>query len=838
MSMSYYIDQVFRRTLIFFCIFTLGIVIVILLPSVASANVITERPATHYLDEQCSETFRNRSGVWGTAYFAPRDVTVSSNGTATVRIYNYLCNGSSSPIDGNQVYFGANSIEGVGGSSGVLDFGGSGLGSQGAYRTLLMVDPNNGSDFLPAGGRLIKSFPVTISGNSFRMGRATYTIAIDGYGEVWQGGSFGRTNNSTTRLRLTVTVVPPTPAPTRQILRSIDSINCQFIQGWAFDTFHPNRNIEIMVYAGNFRGAGGQLVARQLTSISRPDVNATLPGYNFGGKTTHGYKIDIGEYTGRVAGGQKFYVYGKYHDRNTYVYFGMRQESPPCVGGSFESVSCVSIRGWAMDIGRPSENITIEVWANGSRNATGAQLVYSGPTNALRNDVASRYGEQYENVASNHGFDINTLIIGGVGVTIRDFVGSNTVEFRVYAVPGYGKPVVQVGPMRQVAGCDSSAGVSCGISVNPPRPEANQNFAVTVTAQGLNGQEAFVRIQIVGQGVDREGIIPVGSSAVVFEGISIQNTGSYSINAFINEMVSCTQSLAISDVPYVSAYGADVIARDIITRYNTSDNINSYANPPESGGSSAQFAAMAVSDITQFGSAKMRSIFPGPIKGLTFANNDSSSLFGGNFGGNLSLSSYFSQKPDDAALTASPIVGRTLNQGERQTLYVNGDTVINGDITYGSYSDISFIPRFELIVRGNIYIAGDVGQLDGLYVAEKDESGNGGNIYTCATDTPAAVAPAAIFGQCQSQLIVNGAFIAHGNIVLNRYANSSLRFVQRTEFPGTLRTCANNIGNMDTCAAEVFNFSPELYLTAPSQRGTVSTPGQKYDAIKSLPPVL
>ena len=120
-------------------------------------------------------------------------------------------------------------------------------------------------------------------------------------------------------------------------------------------------------------------------------------------------------------------------------------------------------------------------------------------------------------------------------------------------------------------------------------------------------------------------------------------------------------------------------------------------------------------------------------------------------------------------------------------------------------------------------------RLDGVYVAR-------GDIYTC-TNGKSPFIENQMYNSCKDSLQVNGAFIAN-TVKLNRYGNSSLRFGDRAEFPyGGNRTCEDG-ASRPVCAAETFNFSPELYLTNPALP-PVSVPGQSgYDSITSLPPVL
>jgi hypothetical protein len=200
------------------------------------------------------------------------------------------------------------------------------------------------------------------------------------------------------------------------------------------------------------------------------------------------------------------------------------------------------------------------------------------------------------------------------------------------------------------------------------------------------------------------------------------------------------------------------------------------------------------------------------------------------------------------------------------TVYVNGNVYINSNIIYtnsGSWSDITNIPSLYLIVKGNIYIDPSVTTLDGVYIAEPTSpttTTTTGTIDTCASSNGAysldelagdALGPDASTWEagapgCDRQLEFNGAVVAQ-NLELDR-TYSSLRYAVAGEdinnisgshpcgTPG-LDVNASDANAVD-CAAEIFNFSPEVYLTTPGLQATSGPSSGKFDEIESLPPVL
>ena len=189
----------------------------------------------------------------------------------------------------------------------------------------------------------------------------------------------------------------------------------------------------------------------------------------------------------------------------------------------------------------------------------------------------------------------------------------------------------------------------------------------------------------------------------------------------------------------------------------------------------------------------------------------------------------------------SEIPGRSVSTN--QSVFVNGDVYISDNITLtGAVSQSSFV----LKASGNIYIAPGVKRLDGVYVSK-------GAIYTCSnasgngpklsTDSGAGNS---YYSVCNNQLLIRGTFVARKVNLMRTYGslrnsvnNEQLRGAST---PPINSPCANPgpgapVANSKSCAAEIFDFGPELYLANPAVQlpnGGSTT----YDAITSLPPVL
>lgn len=319
--------------------------------------------------------------------------------------------------------------------------------------------------------------------------------------------------------------------------------------------------------------------------------------------------------------------------------------------------------------------------------------------------------------------------------------------------------------------------------------------------------------------------------------------------------------------PFYKAYAGGVSAGGTFTTGGGSTctgggSLGGWFNNMNAGynfGASAQLKALALSNIIGFASNQYTS--RNSPTGLTFANSGVSVTndpynpnLGGSYGGTqclptaspaagartlrsnpytISTSDNGSYQAPGASLTIS---GGTIGVGKNVTIYVNGDVTITSNITYqnsgpGGWTKQTDVPSFVLIATGNIHISKNVTELDGFYTAQPNSGGTGGEIYTCQEGESNNNV---IYGTCNQQLTVYGSFVANQVNMMRTFGSL------RDEASGAPRSCSNNGGgwlSRQTCAAEVFILSPELYLSTPST-APPSSGAVQYDAITSLPPVL
>lgn len=293
-------------------------------------------------------------------------------------------------------------------------------------------------------------------------------------------------------------------------------------------------------------------------------------------------------------------------------------------------------------------------------------------------------------------------------------------------------------------------------------------------------------------------------------------------------------------------------------------------------GSGSQFAALANGPISNFNSATLRTTTPISIGGLTFANAPPLSY--GSLGVKNCIPNYYKARPATTSAllsgdlssfsgsgktgaytwgtdtVAAPLmltkgVGTGIKAGNRVSIYVHGDVYIKDNIEFKTTTNwnAADVPSFYLVAEGNIYIDPSVTVLDGVYVSQKDPSGTGGTIDTCATNS--GKYPLILYyDNCKTnQLMVNGAFVADQINLLR--ISSSIRTALDGEYPATAGgRCDGNVRTgsrpsssherQHDCAADIINFSPETYLSEPSMIPIGGPSSGKYDYITSLSPVL
>ncbi len=403
-----------------------------------------------------------------------------------------------------------------------------------------------------------------------------------------------------------------------------------------------------------------------------------------------------------------------------------------------------------------------------------------------------------------------------------------------------------------------------GVNSTPVGGPAITITSITATAPAAAGVSGLSPMTVIPPGTPAPpGIVDIGDSPAVL----FANPGSFNIvytvfwtAAGVPTSSTCNGNVNVYTKPYVKAYGADVWAGSSIGGAACNVNASVYGFARGAGttstGASAQFGVTALININEFYSSSMRNAANIPEKGTTFSNQVAPT-YGGNFGGAChTVTDYFTATRDPLVpetigiwpgngtpgnsgkrryvqVGGVDMVSNNIKKGDQVALYVDGDVFIGGDITYanGGINSDTDLPFFAMIVRGSIYIGPGVRQIDGLYVAQPNGAA-GGKIYTCAPSRGSLYPVSGagnLYNSCQNQLSVNGALIANQVKLLRTF--KSLKDSASYESP--------NFGNgAGTNAAEVINFTPELYIApSPLLDPLNNTTSGTYDSITGLPPV-
>lgn len=345
--------------------------------------------------------------------------------------------------------------------------------------------------------------------------------------------------------------------------------------------------------------------------------------------------------------------------------------------------------------------------------------------------------------------------------------------------------------------------------------------------------------------------------------------------------------------PYFKAYGADTFSGGGInsgpTSCNPSDSSyqapnyagpsNLYkggvmgfgtydANSQKAKGAGSEFGALALGIIegnsTAVGEPYGFSSGTSGYNKTSFANQSTitaNNYWGGFLEGTVHqthcIPDYFSTKQNSPQIIASANDVAALNSGQylingsgitnvasaspiaatkKITLFVAGDVFVSSSITYGAHN-VDNVPKFTLVVKGNIYIANDVGQLDGLYIAQPYSvneagvcvigaggpcNGTGGIIWTCHTNAVDPPTDVYISAACRNKLTINGAFIA--------------KKVNLVRVNGDVSSAAPNELASSANIAEAFNFTPEMVVGGGFFNSAGAT-ANKIQSLISLPPV-
>ncbi len=332
----------------------------------------------------------------------------------------------------------------------------------------------------------------------------------------------------------------------------------------------------------------------------------------------------------------------------------------------------------------------------------------------------------------------------------------------------------------------------------------------------------------------------------------------------------CQTAVQVLNQPYTQVNGSDVIAGAGFESSTTSTcNLNPSASiygwnandgstePPTTdynNGSGTTLGALALGVVNGFVSGQGASPLSAPDT-ATFSNvagvvDVAAGQDGGGAGWAPCQLDYWDDHPANYTTGFNPgtlgstggvvyanepsglVIGQTTIT-KSVVLFVNGNVFINGDIQYGSQPTsgaVTGLPSLIIVTNGNIYIAPNVGEVDGIYIAQGTSGNNNTGYIADCTNTQNDDPPvfAGVSACSNNSLLIRGSFVAAHSVYLWRTA-------------GTVGS-GNTNDPVDSAVqeepAQKFDYRPAEWL-APSPL-FISTSNQSpvYDSISSLPPVL
>ncbi len=332
----------------------------------------------------------------------------------------------------------------------------------------------------------------------------------------------------------------------------------------------------------------------------------------------------------------------------------------------------------------------------------------------------------------------------------------------------------------------------------------------------------------------------------------------------------CSATISIRDNrPYLRVSGSDMKAGATF-KGKGFEGDDTYKNAPidtngrgdGAGSSSGQYAVFASGLINKEASSA-NNIFgnnlhtlPGNIKDLLFANTGNEGNYGTFYGeggppdiniselvneaGKTPLNNGFGTRvasEGSAHFDGDQELGITSVRGSK-VIVVDGDLTINGDVTYNGVG-----PNLIFVVRGNIFVKADVTKLDGTYIAfptNKDD----GIFDTCSNvaGVAAGVWPdsnqALSVNTCNKQLTITGRLIAKKVLWKRTWGTigASGAVISGQCAAGDANN-SNRISELERCAAEFINFSPEAYFNSPLDSTPTGSVGNVPISTIELPPI-
>jgi len=662
---------------------------------------------------------------------------------------------------------------------------------------------------------------------------------------------------------------------------TFDGANCNIASGWAFDPDWPSGSISIHLYVDGPAGTGtfvGDYGAG--SSVLRQDVNNVYGitgnhGFSFSipenlkDRNTHTLYIYA---LGTNEGGAFNWI--------SVPLIGTKTIScPPADDASCTSYTVTSpiYPGDTFTATIVMKNTGYNTWVNPSWRL--GSSVYAGTNNYLTSGNTNEERINLPNNVAPDGtvtFSISKTAPTNTGTfnyewrMVREgvawFGAKCGTSFTVVSPP----PVVNcsiTNPTIEVGSSDKLPSIALSRNQSSYSPTISPSVSATLNGSAISLQyltnPASTTITVPNLTYNSSNFL------VSFPGSIANPEGNYSLVVTISwsagaswpagstkcesSLGSGSSTVSVVRKPYFKISGGDISVGGVYPSGSpaacsgsaSGANVAGWVDSSVAKGANADFVAQVFGKVNEFYSGNSFSQRGSSKNFLTITNNDQTNYpWGGNSTVNTCFKDVYSTTKKDTSASSSitsstvqnidslagaseqvvfsnnlTITGTGLTDfSGKLAVYVTGNVYISGDIkAQTSYANLSSIPFFALIVKGNIYVAPGVTQLDGMYVAQPNDSGSGGAIFTCGTSSFAAVPTASLYSTCSNALTFNGIVQAKSLKLLRTFGTMS-------------GTATNNV-------AETFNSLSELYLTTSPFKDTASQ-SSPLDSATNLPPLL
>ncbi len=614
-----------------------------------------------------------------------------------------------------------------------------------------------------------------------------YSLAmISNYGGL--SGAFGVPSNGTTAVSFTVTAPSSGTTGTIQagvgyngeywvsapppngcnysfqiyqppIFNVVDALCQSTIDGWAFDPNYPNVSIEVEAYANGPKGTGTQLPGPDPGGRYRANspTPAVPPSYvsAYGVTGNHGFNIPIPS------------AYQDGNDHNFYVYAddpsGIQNSGPITIGmtGCEHYVVTPSTNGAAL---LPDTESPTSFGSNNPDTSVTVKYDYGGGTPQTYFGTASTSYPSFPGVLegiNSPPLGLQTAYYyytknGSIVNPPSGNIPSPTGNFR-YGVGNKPNPTVFQAPLLTIPASSYVVGdkYCLLVRVNPTDGfiqrdgtmlTQNDNPSTDTSPNGCDTVTNRPYFKVYNSGVEAGGAFNSGGNCTGSGILAGWNDDSGNYPPYTDFGAGSTLSNIATG--QISGF-ASAQTPSTTTVYNRVGSDLSFANTPDP-------------PIDKSGSDSGSSRSYTPHEGGLFGLGESG-------GGSYCLTDV--SPPQGVSPTTGPVTINTtaVPDGHNTAIFVNGDVIIEGNITYpgstGTWTigATSNVPSMVVHATGNIYINNNVTELDGIYIAH-------GKIYTCNDDihgNPRAPMPSAdIFANCNKQLVVHGNFVASQTVLL------------------------------------------------------------------------